>query len=342
MTLLNRMIFLLALLMCLGFAHTGFAQEATVVRRAAMDIGSANIKCAVADVDIATGRVVEMIETMSMKVDFAEDLARSYDSNLTEEIMVAGIEALRKIKARALELKAVEFSAAGGAVFRAARNGRAYFVRIENETGIPCRVISKQQAAMLNFHAAKQAMHSSPRAVLVWDIGGGSQNMTARSFDGGLHFYLDNMASVTFKNVVIERIQKKTPATTTSPNPVSMEEVQVALTYIRGYAETTVPQLIATKLKNENMIVAGIGGVHYYSIPEVLGERNEFYTREEVAQALEEWTGKTDEDFDSKYAATRLTNLILVLGFMDALGINEIYPLKVNHSNGLLTAREFW
>ena len=36
-----------------------------------------------------------------------------------------------------------------------------------------------------------------------------------------------------------------------------------------------------------------------------------------------------------------LTNLILVLGYMDALGITEVHPLKVNQADGLLTAREF-
>jgi exopolyphosphatase/guanosine-5'-triphosphate,3'-diphosphate pyrophosphatase len=340
--LIKRITILAGCIACLLFAVIGQAQDATVVRRAAFDVGSAAIKCTVADVDIATGRVVEIIETLSEKIDFAEDLDRSYDSNLSAAIMDKGIDALIRIKRQADELKAMEYSAAGGSVFRQARNGRAYFVRIEDETGIQSRVISEQQAAMLSFHAAQQALGTASRELLVWDIGGGSMQMTARRTDGGLLFYLDSMASVTFKNAVIEIIQKKNPDTTTTPNPVSPQEVNQALAYIKAHAMVAVPTVLKAKIRSGNMLVAGIGGVHYYSIPEVMGDRKPSFTREEVEATLKKWTGRPDEDFDSEYAATRFTNLILVLGYMDALGITEVHPLKINQAHGLLTTREFW
>lgn len=338
----QRLLLLAGCIACLLFAAPSSAQDATVVRRAAFDIGSAAIKCVVADVDIATGQMVETIKTLSEKVDYAENLNRSYDSNLSAEVMDRGIEILMDIKRAANELKAVEYSAAGGSVFRQARNGRAYFVRIEDETGIHSRITSEQQTAMLSFHAVKQALGTSSREPLVWDIGGGSMQMTSRRTDGSLFFYLDSMASVPFKNAVIEIIQKKNPETTLTPNPVSQIEVKQALAYIKAHAQVSVPSTLKSKIRNGNVIVAGIGGVHYYSIPEVLGEQKPVYTRDEVAKALEEWTGKIDADFDSEYACCRLTNLILVLGYMETLGITEIHPLIINQADGLLTAREFW
>lgn len=340
--MLNRLTILASCLACLLFAPTALAQDATVVRRAAFDIGSAVIKSTVADVDVATGRVIKIIDTLSEKVDFSEDLDRSYDSNLSSKIMNKGIEALLKMKRAANALKAVEYSAAGGSVFRQARNGRAYFVRIGERTGIKSRVISEQQAAMLSYHAVQQHIAATPRELLVWDIGGGSMNMTARRTDGGLLFYLDSMASVSFKNAVVELIQNKNPETTNTPNPVSAAEVKAARLYIKAHAKVAVPTVFKSKIHNSNVIVAGIGGVHYYSIPEVIGERKPVFTRDEVAKTLKEWTGKPDKNFESEYAATRLTNLILVLGYMDALGITEVHPLKVNQADGLLTAREFW
>ena len=341
-----RLSFRLALLagffLCLFQTVDSFAQTDSIVRRAAFDIGSAAIKCTIADMDTATGRIVKIVETLSEKVDFAEDLARSYDSNLSHEIMDTGITALEKIKETAVELNTQEFSAAGGTVFRTARNGRAYFVRIKNETGIPSRIVSEQQAAMLSYHAVRQALNDSSRDLLVWDIGGGSMQMTVRRLDGGLLFYLDPMASVSFKNVVIGTIQGKNVNTVSSPNPVNEEEAAMALNNIKTHALTSVPPLITARLRRANMLVAGIGGVHYYGIPELLGGRNETYTREEVAAALNTWTNREDEEFDSEYASTRLTNLILVLGYMDALGIKKIHPLKIDQSNGLLAAPEFW
>ncbi|MCJ2166099.1 MULTISPECIES: hypothetical protein [unclassified Pseudodesulfovibrio] len=341
MSILTR-VFLTGLLACLCYASASPAQDTTVVRRAAFDIGSAVIKCTIADVDIPTGHIVKTIETLSEKVDFAEDLARSYDNNLSKEIMAQGIIVLKKLKAIAEQHTAQEYSAVGGKVFQDARNGRAYFVSIKKETGISSRIISEQQAAMLSYHAVRQELNSTSRDLLVWDIGAGSMQMTLRRQDGGLLFYIDPMSSVSFKNIVIGSIQKKDVTTTTSPNPVSAGQVEQALTFIRSHAAVTVPPLITSRLHQSNLFVAGIGGVHYYGVPEMMGVRKESYTRDDVARALQEWTDKPDADFNSEFADARLTNLILVLGYMDALDIKEVYPLKINQADGLFAAREFW
>ena len=150
------------------------------------------------------------------------------------------------------------------------------------------------------------------------------------------------MSSVCFKNIVIGSIQKKDITTTTSANPVSASEVEQALTFIRSHAAMTVPPLITSRLRQSKLFVAGIGGVHYYGVPEMIGVRKESYTRDDVAQALREWTDKPDEAFDSEFADARLTNLILVLGYMDVMDIKEVYPLKINQADGLFAAREFW
>lgn len=329
-------------LLCICLVAPARAQDATVVRRAAFDIGSAAVKCIIADVDIPTGRIVKLVETLSEKVDFAEDLARSYDGNLSKEVMDQGIATLDKLKEVAVARNALEYSAVGGKIFQEAQNGRAYFVRIRKETGIPSRVISEQQAAMLSYHAVRQELGEKAPQLLVWDIGGNSMQMTLRKDDGDLFFYIDPMASIPFKNVVIESIQKKSIATTASPNPVSPAEVEQALAFIRSHAAMTVPLPVSSRICRQDMVVAGIGGVHFYSVPEVLGVKARPYTRKEVAEALVKWTGRPDEDFDSEYAETRLTNLILVLGYMDALGIKEVRPLKINQADGLFAAREFW
>ncbi|MGE4420811.1 MAG: Ppx/GppA phosphatase family protein [Pseudodesulfovibrio sp.] len=333
---------LAGLFLCLCMISPSSAQDATVVRRAAFDIGAAAIKCIIADVDISTGLIVRTVDTQSEKVDFAEDLARSYDGNLSKEVMAQGIKTLEKLKALAVEKNALEYSAVGGRIFQKAQNGRAYFVRIRQETGIPSRVISEQQAAMLSYHAVRQELGDKAHDLLVWDIGGNSMQMTIRKPDGGLLFYIDPMASVAFKNVVIQTIQRKDINTTVSPNPVSADEVEQALAYIQAHAAMTVPLYIANRVSRPDLTVAGIGGVHYYSVPEVLGGRKDVYTRDEVAAALKKWTGRPDKDFESEYAESRLTNLILVLGYMDALGIREVHPLKINQADGLFAAREFW
>ena len=337
-----RLAVLAGLLLTFILTTPGVAQNASIERRAAFDIGSAAIKCTIADVDTVSGHIVTVVDTLTRKVDFSEDMARSYDRNFSEEIMGKGLAALKELKALALRHGVRAFSAVGGAVFREARNGRAYFSVIKDETGIPSRVVSKQQASMLTYHAVRQIPDIPINDLLVWDIGGGSMEMTARNADGSLVFYVDKMASVSFKNVVISVIQEKDINAVSSPNPMSEAEVHRALEYVQSYVQMNLPAQLAGRIKSGSMNIVGIGGVHYYAVPELLGERKATYSRDEVKAALTQWTGAADEKFDSEYANTRLTNLILVLGYMNGLDIDSVTTLKVNQTEGLLVAPKFW
>jgi len=336
---LGILLFLLSLFLA---APSAMAHDTSIVRRAAIDIGSANIKCTVADVNVESGTIEKVLEEYTFKVDFAEDIARSYDGNFSNDIMDQGKQVLKEIKARALAAGATAFTAVGAGIFREARNGRAYFTTLKEETGISCRILSKQQASLLTYHAVRLQKPVPESNLLVWDIGGSTQTMTARSQDGGLDFYIDNMASVSFKNAVISSIQGKDINTVESPNPMSVTDVHRALDFVETHALINVNPVLAGRLRSGTMTVVGIGGVHYYAVPELLGERAPTYSRRDVKAALEKWTGKKDAAFKSEFAATRLTNLILILGYMNALDINNVAPLNVNQTDGLLVSPEFW
>lgn len=339
---INGFLTFLVILSSLFFATQGVAQGDTTVRRAAFDIGSSNIKCTVADVDIVSGDIAKVVETFTRKVGFADDMARSYDGNFSREVLDEGMAALKEIKLEALKIGAQEFAGVGGGIFSEARNGRAYFATISKELGVTCRITSRRQAALLSYYAVKQEKSIPSRNLLVWDIGGGSQCMVARSSDGSLAFYIDQMASVSFKNAVIAIIQGREVASGVSPNPVSQTDAHRAIEYVQTYAQMNVTHELAKRIAKGDMTIIGIGGVHYYAIPEMLGERESYYTRRQIEDGYIKWIGKTDEEFDSKYAPTRLTDMLLVLGYMKALGIEEVSPLKVNLTQGLLVSPEYW
>ncbi|QJB55074.1 hypothetical protein [Pseudodesulfovibrio sp. zrk46] len=338
----SRFALVVACLLGFLFSTIASADDALVERRAAFDIGSAVIKCTVADVNIETGELVDIVDEFFRKVDFAEDMARSYDGNFSRDIMDKGMTALEEIKSKALGLKATRFAAVGGASFGEARNGKAYFATIKSELGINAHILSKQETAVISYHSARQVRGVPARNLLVWDIGGASQQMVARNREGKLAFYMDNLASVSFKNVVLSDIQGKDVNTVSSPNPMTNEQVQQALSYVRSYAKRNILPTIADRVLHGELLIYGIGGVHYYTVPELVGERSATYTRDDVRGAIARWTGKPDAAFESEYAATRLTNLILVLGYMEALDIDTVTPLEVDLTEGLLVIREFW
>ncbi|WP_419785170.1 hypothetical protein [Pseudodesulfovibrio sp.] len=313
-----------------------------VVRRAAFDIGSSNIKCTVADVDIITGTLIKTVADFSRKVDFAESLARSYDGNIDTDTMKRGQIAMEELHQEALKLQAHQFSAVGGDCFRAARNGRAYFVTLQHTLGFSCRLVSKQQASLLNYHAVRLMTDIPESSLLIWDIGGDSQRMTCRNRDNSIDFYMDSLASVTFKNAVIMAIQGREIESKGSPNPMDAKQVEEALRYAKAHAEMEMPPKLVERLRTGGMKVIGIGGVHYHAIPEMLGIGTVPYTRQQVADAIARWTGKTDMELSSEYAATRLTDLILVQAYMEAMHTTEVIPLQCNEAHGLLVSPEYW
>lgn len=335
-------LFVLTGLILLATSTFALAQAETTVRRAAFDIGSAAIKCTVADVDLISGSIEKVVEEFSRKVDFAEDMARSYDGNFSKAILQKGTTALKELKTLAQKRGATDFSAVGGAAFRTARNGRAYFATLEQQLGIKTRITSKQQASLIAYHAVTQTKEAASSNVLVWDIGGGSMEMTTRNKDRSLTFYIEPMASVPFKNTIIQVIQKKDINTTNTPNPISLAEANHAVSYAQTYAETHVSQQLVARFASGNMKIIGIGGVHFYSIPALTGTEQKPYTREDLQAAVEKWADLPDEAFDSEYANTRFSNLLLVLGYMQALDIETVTPLKINQADGLLVAPEFW
>jgi exopolyphosphatase/guanosine-5'-triphosphate,3'-diphosphate pyrophosphatase len=50
----------------------------------------------------------------------------------------------------------------------------------------------------------------------------------------------------------------------------------------------------------------------------------------------------TDKEIGGQYADTEISNLILVLGFMQQLGISEVMTQNINLADGVLLNPAFW
>ena len=62
----------------------------------------------------------------------------------------------------------------------------------------------------------------------------------------------------------------------------------------------------------------------------------DFYSQKDVLNTLIERSKLTDQEIGGEFASTDVTNLALVLGFMQALGIERVYPIKINMAHGIL------
>ncbi|MCK6596061.1 MAG: hypothetical protein L6Q33_12750 [Bacteriovoracaceae bacterium] len=114
---------------------------------------------------------------------------------------------------------------------------------------------------------------------------------------------------------------------------MSQKEVESA-TKLARKAVLQIPKSIQEKIVKDTEVV-GVGGVFQYSL---LGQlkKDGGFTLKELKNLLAKRTNLKDEDFDSKYAATELTNIILVSGFMEEMKIPEVRVRKVNLTEALV------
>jgi len=206
--------------------------------------------------------------------------------------------------------------------------------------GIKVTIISQKEEATLGFLAATYDESAKPEDIVVWDIGGGSMQIVSQDATGNYEIYYGKVASVSLANYIIEKIKGQDLTKISSPNPISESDSQNALKYVNEEANR-LPQGLREKLQNPATLILGIGGVHYYSIRYQVKAGKE-YTLDMVNKTLAQQIGKTDQQIGGQYSSTEVSNLILVKGFMETLGINKIKVKKTNIAHGMLMFPTLW
>ena len=272
----------------------------------------------VAKVNTCTGATPETIFVDQAKIDYRDSLEKNPQGEFSKEIQAEGMAALKKLKITAVEKGATKFSGVATAAFRQAKNAELFVQEVRKELGIPLRIIPQSEEALLGFKAAALSVNKNPNNVTVWDIGGGSMQITSLKSSSEPEIYYGQLASVSFKNKVIETIQKKDIKAVTSPNPMSAAQIKKALSLSEADAKKNVPEFLQKQMSKTDIL--GIGGVLARSITKYVSGKNEI-TLKDIEKAIKQATGKSDKQLGGDFAATELTNLILVAGHMKAMNV---------------------
>lgn len=318
----------------LYFTHSSSAFSQTCEKiTTAFDIGSGATKMKVAMVNTCEQRILKTLFEDSRPVEYKQKLKESKDNKFSAEIMNEGKKVLQELKQKAMEFKPTNFLAVATSAFRTAENGKEFAANLSKELKIDIQVIDQDEEAKLGFYGGVAKAKTKASNVVVWDIGGGSMQITTLE-NKKLKIYGGQIASVTFKNKVIEEILKKDSQKISSPNPLKAQSA-AATELASKLAFEDVPKDMKEKFSRGDIEVIGIGGVHYYSVSGQLG-KPETFTSNDIKKIMVKRSMLTDEQLESKYAETEVTNLALVAGFMDALKIKQVMPAKVNLTDGLL------
>lgn len=299
--------------------------------RTALDIGSGSTKVLTAKINSCKRKLIKVIASSGTPLKFKEALHLN-SGRIPEKLY-------QQLKAYIVQLKegpiVGEMRGVATEVFRQAKNGKAIISRLKRETGVSVEVIDQKREAELGFWGAVAISGKDPNKVVVWDIGGGSMQITTRRKD---HFfsYLGKLASVSFKNKVLSHMNKKRG----SPNPLGKYNRLWAEKMAEEEAKKIDIEVIQDIQRKE---LLGIGGVHYYSVRNQLKlNPNTPVSRFQLERVIDKRQFYSDSKLFGEYKETEVTNLILVKSFLKALKVETILPVKVNLATGLIFDETAW
>lgn len=302
--------------------------------RGALDIGSGSTKFLMAKVDRCKNILLGILKEKRTALKFKESLHLNkgrIPESLIQEATTTITEIIRDSGLTPGEVRGVATE-----VFREAINGSSVVDRIGRETGVSLKLIDQRMEAQLGFWAAVGMTGKEPNKILVWDIGGGSMQISAMR-KGHLFSYLGKLASVSFKDYIL----KLKDLSRGTPNPIGSFTGLQAFDYAQDIAKKEVP--VEIKQEANDREVLGIGGVHFLSVRNQLnlkeGNPYSLFRLLEVSNKRVNWS---DGQFESLYKETEASNLLLVGAFMKALGIDTVLPVNVNLATGVIFDRSLW
>ncbi len=331
--------------------------------RAGIDIGSGTTKMVVARTNACTNVVLRVLAPaagakLERTVKFKKNTITAQDGRkvFSVEIIEQSIQALTELKEEAIRHGAEEFSAVATSAFRNVDREHAISVagRIRSALGIPVRIISQDEEARIGFFGASVRAGVPLKNLLVWDIGGGSMQLSRWvDKEGKIESYKSTFANEEMHRYIIEELQNGDYARVNTPNPIGTNDLYRTIRRAAQVASESIPESIVQAIRSNPAIQAiGIGGVHFYSNCEVMkrfasdGCR---YGREELRDQISANSHLTDAELVQNglsasidYAPYRISGGALTVGFMQVIGLEFVRSLKVDMSDGILIDAAYW
>jgi len=201
-------------------------------------------------------------------------------------------------------------------------------------------LVDQQTEGKIGYLSALSKEKIDGISLLVWDIGAESMQFSTVDNDYNVIVYHDKLGSSDFKNMVIEGVKGKNHKKIRTPNPIGKRGSYLAKKLAKVYGQINIPVFI--KKRASTMTVVGIGAVHSLSIKGLIGTKKDTYSVKQLKKAIKKYQKFSDKKIGGDYASSDVTNLILSLGFMEALGIKEVKTIKLNMSHGILVSSKYW
>lgn len=341
--------------------HLSHALECRVHTRAVFDVGSGSTKLNVSEVEVCPDgtRLVRTLDDRTSE-DVPLEAGRLPDDRIRESALVLQMQALEKLKTRARELvgpdREIEFAAAGTHAFRTAANQDEIARRFQ-AAGVPIVALTQAQEAEIGVRAVKPPAECAGQGLVVWDVGGGSMQLTYTS--PRAEFFGLPLGAETFKRRLETELaltrDAKCPVPKSTVNPIGATNADRVVKLAEGAARAALP----ARLQRGPRCVVGIGGLHARAVEATIAKNWDAiracacgprecahaagqYSRTEL-NCLAMFLSEKDDcapEIKGPYSSTAASSLFLVLGFMNALNVEQVRVQGLNMGHGLALDRD--
>ncbi|MBS0290753.1 MAG: hypothetical protein JSS07_12050 [Proteobacteria bacterium] len=326
-----------------------------LVTRAAYDIGSNSTKTMAAIVNVCDLSLHQVFVDSAYPVFYRQDLYQSANNEFSTRIQEKGLYALKKAKTNVEQFYdtllshqhgKIQHCAVATAAFRKAQNGEYVVKNMRTTLDIPIKIISQEEEGKLAYYSAMTQLQHQDVALspIIWDIGGGSMQLTFKEEDQDFKVLGSDLASQTFHALILSEFKKKN-----TPHPMDEAQVKAAIKLAKQHfkVDNELLIMIQQKIAKGHPIVA-LGAVHNQVVQPFCHEINRaeslsIYHKTDLYKAIQWLTNKTDDEIQAllpgaatTFVKNQLTNLILVYAIMDVLGIDKVHTLQASNVQGLL------
>lgn len=303
-----------------------------IENRLAFDFGSGTLKAKAAQVNTCENRLLTVFYENQTKSHFKEDLNSSGSVKVISDASIENaIQFVSQVIKETQAFKVSKTTAVGTAALREASNTKILTAALYKMTKVQLETIEQNEEARLGYLSVISKPAYQGQQVIVWDIGGGSQQIIWGDAIKP-NIIKSQVASISFKDEVIQKVKKQDPTKIKSPNPLKEPQIRQARKLAQDHGRAMLQEQ-SIPMTPETLIV-GIGGVLGISVSSQV--KTEKVHRNVIEKEIRKKINWNDKKIGGDYAETDLTNLILVLGLMDSFGFEKFQAEKINLTDGLL------
>ncbi len=338
----------LSMLAIICVAVTNCYANECLENRYAFDVGSGAIKTTASKVDKCKGEIVEKIGEHNVHIKYETCLESKGDKVEISEACIKQTKQVIQDIEKAYDMDCATSRCAGVATAWARKaSNTEELLKLFRAEKIDIEVLPQKEEGKLGFYTAKThntAKYKLNDKMVVWDLGGGSFQLSAVGGDGDIHVYNGMFGVESYDKLIRKAFMND------GMIYFNKERLDRAIDFTVKKIGNKVrkDKVIRNKIKENDVVVYAIGRPMYRGIKENL-KLSDVVTKEQLYNAALTFSGKTVEEarkayplLPDHYVMQAQPAIILIYSIMESLGIDQLHILEAKATDYIAIDEKYW